>query len=97
MNLKATDSDHISTQYNRGSQLWTKWFSSQETFSVVTTGGADASGIYWTEASNAAKYPTTENHLVQNVKSRKAESLWRCKPHKDKSRVGHHPGAEHRT
>lgn len=57
MNLKATDSDHISTQYNSGSQLWTKWFSSQETFSVVTTGGADASGIYWTEASNSAKYP----------------------------------------
>ena len=36
-----------------------------------------------------------ENHLVQNIKSSKAETLWGCQPHEDKGRVGHHPGAEH--
>ena len=36
-----------------------------------------------------------QNHLVQNIQSSKAETLWRCQPHEDKGRVGHHPGAEH--
>lgn len=76
MNLKATDSDHISIQYNSGSQLWMKWFSSQETFSAVTTGGADTSGIYWTEASNAAKYPAgIQQHTLQLNKSSSPKCL----------------------